>query len=145
ILADEHVPFLSVLRYKSSGMAKRAGWEHVWDMQRAEDAATGEAKKKKIREATPVPEKYVSADFRKKSYWDQRGKLDVPKERFISYPPGRRDADPSELLGWAGWDHREQAHVLATLVTTREQSDGWRADRLAPLLAGLREVMPWVR
>jgi hypothetical protein len=35
--------------------------------------------------------------------------------------------------------------VLATLVTTREQSDGWRADRLTPLLAGLREVMPWVR
>ncbi len=145
LLEDEHVPFLPILRYKPSGLVKRAGWERVWELQRAEDAATDELTARKIRESIPVPQKYVSADFVKKSYWDERGKLDVPKERFISYPYCGRPVDPSLLLGWAGWDHREQAHVLATLVTQREQADDWEADRLAPLLAGLREVMPWVR
>ena len=32
------------------------------------------------------PPKYTSADFLKTSYWRHRGKLDVPKERFVSYP-----------------------------------------------------------
>ena len=31
------------------------------------------------------------------------------------------------------------------LVVHRDQQDGWSAERLTPLLAGLREVMPWVR
>jgi hypothetical protein len=31
------------------------------------------------------------------------------------------------------------------LVVEREQDGGWGADRLAPLLAGLRELLPWVR
>ncbi|MFI6800320.1 DUF7008 domain-containing protein [Streptosporangium canum] len=39
----------------------------------------------------------------------------------------------------------EQAQALATLTVDREQSHGWDARRLAPLLAGLREVLPWVR
>ena len=41
----------------------------------------------------PVPPKYTGADFAKVSYWRNRGKLDVPKERFISYPKAGRDAD----------------------------------------------------
>ena len=31
----------------------------------------------------PVPPKYTSADFLKSDYWRLRGKLDVPKERWI--------------------------------------------------------------
>ena len=34
----------------------------------------------------PVPPKYATADFQKSDYWRLRGKLDVPKERWISYP-----------------------------------------------------------
>lgn len=145
LVADEHVPFLAALRYKPSGLTKRKDWEEVWDLQRQEDAAPDEPAKKKIRESIPVPPKYASSDFVKPSYWRNRGKLDVPKERFISYPHGGRDGDPSLLLGWAGWDHREQAQALAILIVEREQTDGWNADRLTPLLAGLREVLPWVR
>jgi hypothetical protein len=92
-----------------------------------------------------VPPKYTSADFVKASYWRNRGKLDVPKERFVSYPHAGRDGDPSLLIGWAGWDHREQAQALAILIVEREQTDGWGAERLTALLAGLREVLPWVR
>lgn len=145
LLESEHVPFLAALRYKLSGLVKRQDWEYVWDLQRQEDAAPDEDAKRAIRSAIPVPPKYTSADFVKQSYWQQRGKLDVPKERFISYLGGGRDVDPTLLLGWAGWDHREQAHALATLIADRQQSDGWDAVRLTPLLAGLREVMPWVR
>ncbi|GIJ25146.1 DNA methylase [Micromonospora qiuiae] len=145
LVADEHVPHLAALRYKESGLTKRADWEQVWDLQRAEDALPDEAAKREFRKQIPVPPKYTSADFAKASYWKHRGKLDVPKERFVSYPGASRDGDPSLLIGWAGWDHREQAQALATLIVAREQEDGWVADRLLPLVAGLREILPWVR
>ncbi|SDT66952.1 BREX-2 system adenine-specific DNA-methyltransferase PglX [Actinoplanes derwentensis] len=145
LIADEHVPHLAALRYKDSGLAKRADWEHVWELQREEDALPDEAAKREFRKKIPVPPKYGSADFLKTSYWRHRGKLDVPKERFISYPGGSRDGAPSLLIGWAGWDQREQAQALSTLIVAREQEDDWDAARLLPLLAGLREVLPWVR
>ncbi len=145
LVENEHVPFLAALRYKDSGLVKRADWESVWDQQRAEDAAATPEAAKAIRDRIPVPPKYAQADFRKASYWRARGKLDVPKERFISYQPAGPDNDPTLLIGWAGWDHREQAQALATLIVGRQDDDGWGAERLTPLLAGLYEVMPWVR
>ncbi|WP_405432273.1 BREX-2 system adenine-specific DNA-methyltransferase PglX [Micromonospora sp. NBC_00617] len=145
LVADEHVPHLAALRYKDSGLSKRTDWEQVWDLQRQEDALPDEAAKREFRKQIPVPPKYTSADFLKTSYWKHRGKLDVPKERFVSYPGASRDGDPSLLVGWAGWDHREQAQALATLIVAREQEDGWAIDRLLPLVAGLREILPWVR
>jgi hypothetical protein len=138
VIAEEHVPYLAALRYKPTGLAKRAEWEHVWDLQREEDR-TGE------RLDIAVPPKYGPTDFVKTSYWSQRGKLDVPKERFISYPGASPDGDDTLLLGWAGWDHKEQAQALVTLIRDRADDAGWGADRLTPLLAGLAEVMPWVR
>ena len=138
IIADQHVPYLAAMRYKDSGLRKRKQWEDVWEDQRAEDR-TGE------RFDIPVPPKYTSADFSKNSYWSQRGKLDVPKERFISYPGANPDGDPTLLLGWAGWDHRDQAQALVNLVNDRTSAAGWETDRMTPLLAGLAEVMPWVR
>lgn len=139
VIEPEHVPYLSVLRYKESGLRKRAQWEKVWEQQREEDR-TGE------RLDIKVPPKYTGADFLKQSYWSNRGKLDVPKERFISYPGASVDGDPSLLLGWAGWNHRDQAEALVNLVHDRVQDDGWEREdrRFVPLLSGLREVMPWV-
>jgi hypothetical protein len=144
LVADEHVPYLAALRYTDEGLAKRADWEHVWDKQREEDAASTEEEKRKIRRTIPVPPRYAPRDFLRNGYWRNRGKLDVPKERFISYPYASRDGDPALLLGWAGWDEREQAQALAILIVEREQRDGWGAEPLTPLLAGLREVLPWV-
>jgi hypothetical protein len=138
IIADEHVPFLAAMRYKDPGLRKRAQWEKVWVQQREEDK-TGK------RLDIPVPPKYASADFRKTSYWSQRGKLDVPKERFISYIEASPDGDPTLLLGWAGWDHKDQAQALVNVINDRTQEAGWEADRLKPLLAGLAEAMPWVK
>ncbi|MEV4078772.1 BREX-2 system adenine-specific DNA-methyltransferase PglX [Nonomuraea fuscirosea] len=138
ITATEHVPYLAVLRYKDTGLRKRAQWERTWEQQREEDA-TGE------RLNIAVPPKYGSGDFRKTSYWRNRGKLDVPKERFISYENAGSEADTSLLLGWAGWDHREQAHALMILIEERGTHDLWDTHQLTPLIAGLRELMPWVK
>ncbi|MFE2487229.1 BREX-2 system adenine-specific DNA-methyltransferase PglX [Streptomyces mirabilis] len=138
VIADEHVPYLAAMRYKDSGLRKREQWEDVWEQQREEDR-TGR------RLDIPVPPKYSSADFLKSSYWSNRGKLDVPKERFISYLEAGPDADPTVLLGWAGWDHKDQAQALINLIEDRTEQSGWDTERLTPLLAGLHEVMPWVR
>ena len=138
LITDEHVPFLSALRYKPSGMKKRADWEEVWDLQRKEDAAPDEPAKRKIRDSIPLPPKYTSADFLRPSYWRARGKLDVPKERFISY--GQTNAATPELYGWAGWDHREQAQALATYFTNMALS----TEEITPFLAGLLELQPWL-
>ena len=90
----------------------------------------------------PVPPKYTSADFRKPSYWSARGKLDVPKERFIVYPGAGRETDPTPLLGWAGWDHAQQSLALATIIQQREAEGADEA--LVPLVAGMAELQPWV-
>ncbi|GAA4479473.1 BREX-2 system adenine-specific DNA-methyltransferase PglX [Rhodococcus olei] len=138
LLADEAVPYLAAMRYKESGLRKRAEWERVWDLQRDEDAG--------LIKATdiPVPPKYTSADFAKSSFWSHRGKLDVPKERFISYPGAGRATDPTPLLGWAGWNHAQQGLALATIYAYRE-SEGMPLTELVPVVAGIAEVLPWVR
>ncbi|MFJ4778886.1 BREX-2 system adenine-specific DNA-methyltransferase PglX [Streptomyces sp. NPDC088762] len=137
VVADEHVPYLAAMRYKDSGLRTRKEWEDVWELQRKEDR-TGQ------RLDIEPPAKYKSSDFLKPSYWANRGKLDVPKERFISYPEAGPDADSTLMLGWAGWDHKDQAEALFDLLKARDVRDAWDTERLVPLLAGLREVMPWV-
>ncbi len=136
LLADEAVPYLAAYRYKDSGLRKRDAWEETWRLQRREDAG------EKVG-TIPVPPKYTSADFRKNSYWQARGKLDVPKERFILYPGAGRETDPTPLLGWAGWDHAQQALALALIIGDRGK-DGWADERLVPLVAGLAESQPRV-
>lgn len=139
LMSDEHVPFLARLRYKPSGLKKRADWEHVWDLQREEDAEPDELAKRKIRDSIPVPPKYTSADFLRTSYWRARGKLDVPKERFISY--GQVNVATPQLYGWAGWDQREQAVALDTYIAIHE---ALTPEEVTPLLAGLLELQPWL-
>ncbi|WP_432011661.1 BREX-2 system adenine-specific DNA-methyltransferase PglX [Streptomyces cucumeris] len=139
LVTTEHVPFLAALRYKPSGLKKRADWEHVWDLQRQEDAASDEPMKRKIRDSIPVPPKYASADFFRPSYWKARGKLDVPKERFISY--GQTNAATPTLYGWAGWNHQEQAYALLVHIASHESMG---AEELTPFLAGLLELQPWL-
>jgi hypothetical protein len=136
LLADEAVPYLAAYRYKESGLRKREAWEETWVLQRRDDAGERVG-------PVAVPPKYTSADFRKNSYWQARGKLDVPKERFILYQDAGRETDPTPLLGWAGWDHAQQSLALLLIIGEREK-DGWADDLLVPLVAGLAELQPWV-
>jgi hypothetical protein len=137
LVESESAPFLPVLRYKDSGLRKRADWEATWELQRKEDRG------EKVG-AIPVPPKYTSADFLKSSYWSLRGKLDVPKERFVSYPGTERSDDPTLVFTWAGFDHAQQAQAVAGYYLERKEQDGAGVDALVPLLAGLRELLPWL-
>jgi hypothetical protein len=91
----------------------------------------------------PVPPKYTSADFLKTDYWRLRGKLDVPKERWISYPYCSTESDPTLVVVWAGWNHLQQATALVAYYDAHKR-EGWDAKRLTPLLAGLDQLLPWI-
>jgi hypothetical protein len=131
------VPYLARLRYTDKGLEKRAAWERTWALQRREDAGETVG-------PIPVPPKYDPKDFRDAAYYRLRGKLDVPKERFLSYPGCESDDDKQPLYGWAGWNHLQQAQALAALYEDRKR-EGWPKDRLRPMLDGLRELLPWLK
>jgi hypothetical protein len=137
LIASEAVPFLPVLHYTETGLRKRMQWEDTWALQRREDAGD------KLS-SFPAPPKYQSKDFLKSDYWRLRGNLDVPKERWISYPGCERGADGSLVIAWAGWDHLQQATALAGYYVEMKDNEGWEPIRLQPLLAGLLEVVPWL-
>lgn len=140
LVEGESVPLLPILRSKPSGLRKRAVWERTWDLQRQQDAG------KDVGEI-PVPPKYTNSsgkvDFLKPDYWRLRGSLDVPKERWVSNPHCSTDSDPSLVVGWAGWNHLEQATALVAYYDARKR-EGWDAKRLTPLLAGLDQLLPWI-
>jgi hypothetical protein len=138
LVVAEAVPFLPVLRYKPAGLTTRQVWERTWDLQRREDAGEDVG-------PIPVPPKYTSADFLSSDIWRLRGKLDVPKERFVSYSHCSRDGDPTLVVGWAGWGHLRQATALSSYYERMKTREGWTPDRLAPLLAGLDQLLFWLR
>jgi hypothetical protein len=142
----EGVPFLAGYRYTETGMEKRASWEDTWRLQRIEDEDKKklEAELKRLNlKSIPVPDKYGPKDFLR-HYWGLRGKLDVPKERFVTVPGGNTDDDTTPLVGWAGWNHLQVAQALSGLYQRRKTEDGWTKDRLVPLLAGIDERVPWL-
>jgi hypothetical protein len=163
LVEDESVPYLPVHRYKESGLRARKDWEATWELQRKEDVIEADIRKQHPREPgerlkvlirkaqqeqigdIPVPPKYSSKDFQKSSYWRLRGKLDVPKERWITYPGAERDGDLSPLIAWAGWDHLQQAQALAEYYLDAKSNQGWPVRKLRTLLAGLIDLLLWLK
>jgi hypothetical protein len=137
LVTSESVPYLPVLRYADTGLRKRAQWEETWAFQRREDAG------EKIGKIS-APPKYQNRDFLRSDFWRLRGSLDVPKERWISYPDCERGADGSLPIAWAGWNHLQQATALAGYYVEKKDTEGWDRMRLKPLLAGLLELVPWL-
>jgi hypothetical protein len=146
LVDSEGVPFLAGYRHAESGMEKRATWEETWRLQRIEDEDKSRLEtelKRLVLNRIPVPDKYRPKDFLR-HYWSLRGKLDVPKERFVTVPGGNTDEDTTPLVGWAGWNHLQVAQALAALYQRRKTEDGWTKERLVPLLAGIDERVPWL-
>ena len=170
LVEAESVPALPVQRYNPAGLVKRHDWERTWAQQRREDEIDADViattprrddetedehatrlkakqrhrKRKEIGDLTPAP-KYRSADFLNPTYWRLRGGLDVPKERFVSFPQMSRDNDPSLLVGWAGWNALELSQAVAAYISEVIEQDGWPPERLTPLLAVLQENLPWLK
>ena len=138
LLTGDTVPLLPIDRYRDSGLRNRAAWEETWDLQRREDGG------EKIGEM-PVPPKYKSSDFKSQTYWSLRGKLDVPKERFISFPGSERETDPSLPILWAGYDHLQQARAVAAYFQDLKENEAAAPPKLGKLLACILELLPWLK
>jgi len=161
LVLDAAVPHPATLRLTEKGLQKRSVWERVWDLQRQEDRidarrglpdddprhlsedAAELLKRREVGEI-PVPPRYAKADFRSATAWSFRGKLDVPKERFVLVPGAEREGDSSPVLGWAGWDERDLARALAERIILLREHEAADSGRLAPLLAGVLELLPWI-
>jgi hypothetical protein len=118
--------------YTVSGLAKRQAWEQVWDLQRREDA--GEA----VEAGAPPPEfsqgsRGKATDFLRAEYWKLRGRLDVPKERFIAFTevPGRSGVET--LYGWAGWTAQQRVKAILAIDEELEDASVPLADRIGLL------------
>lgn len=136
LLGGEAVPGLGALRYKPSGLEKFRAWEHTWELQRAEDR--GE------RVDVPLPPKYGPTDFLKSTYWSARGKLDVPKERFTSFPGSKLPDDATDVYGWVGWDHGERGLAVARFANDLSRA-GASDEQVIPLVGVLLELEPWLK
>lgn len=111
--------------FKNSGLDKRIVWERTWEAQRREDAGDS---------ALPEnPPHYAQDDFLQSEYWQLRGSLDIPKERFIAFTevPGR-DAS-NTLYGWAGWTPLQRLKALLTIDEELEDAGVPLADRIGVL------------
>ncbi len=166
LVAAESVPALPVLRYKPSGLEKRAVWERTWELQRQEDRLQSQidALEQQIKRANtasqptaalesqitalksqlpniPVPPKYTAADFLSGTFWLLRGKLDVPKERWTTFPHCP-SPDGSLTIAWAGYDHLQLARAIAERYETAKQHEGLKIE---PLLAAIAHLIPWLK
>lgn len=162
LVAESSVPMLPMDLYKEPGLRNRAAWEETWAKQRLEDAigertslpkdhdmylnpAAAAQKKREELGEVPIPPKYKSTDFRKGSYWTLRGKLDVPKERFISFPGCERESDPSLPILWAGLDHLQQARAIAAYYQDLKENEAAAPAKIGKLLACILELLPWLK
>jgi hypothetical protein len=166
LIEDQSVPALPVLRYKPTGLDKRIAWESTWELQCEEDRINAlieplvkqreeaqnagkptsaiEAQIKTLKATLPdiaVPPKYTSADFLKSSHWKLRGKLDVPKERWVSFPHCEGE-DGSLVIAWAGYDHLQMARAIAERYEVAREHEG---RKLVPLLAAIGQLIPWLK
>ena len=92
-----------------------------------------------------MPPKYRSSDFLKGDFWRLRGKLDVPKERWVSFPYCEGE-DGTLMIAWAGYDTLQQARAISAYYVDVQERLGGRDDpRLVPLLACLIELLPWLK
>jgi len=105
-----------------------------------------------IVELAPVIQKHndwlagkESAGFLKGDYWRLRGKLDVPKDRWVSFPHCE-GPDGKLVVAWAGYDHLQLARAISAYYVDVQERLGGRDDpRLVPLLACLIELLPWLK
>ena len=108
-LLDEHgLPDHPYRIYTDEGLRKLRQWQEVWRLQDREDAG----EKLKI----PKPPEFAKGDFQSERYFKLRGKLNVPRERFLVF---------AELLparyGWNGWRDLKRALAQVESYTAVEQ------------------------
>ncbi|MFG3021807.1 BREX-2 system adenine-specific DNA-methyltransferase PglX [Streptomyces sp. NPDC048254] len=139
LLVDEHVPQATPLRYQASGLRKRTRWEELWETQRRDDRE-GNADEA----PSPAPPRFALADFMRTSYWRQRGKFDIPSERFVSFASSASPLSLTTTIGWAGWSAYERARAVLDLLDTDSHAHTHRPESALPLLRAIADLLPWV-
>ncbi len=97
----------------------------------------------------PKTPEYRSKEFSDRTAWKLRGKLNIPRERFIHYVGFDHTLRGEEApesggpwFGWAGWDAVERAEALAFLIEQANRA-GWEMRwRQCGLRAALRDLLP---
>ena len=128
--------------YTEEGMRTRAAWLATWALQDHEDAG------EKVE--VPLPPKYAKSDFQRPEFFQTRGKLDVPRERFVAFADVGAPA-----WGWNGWRDlaRATAQVEALEQVRHEpvhplprpsHNDPRRCGATLGLWASLDDVRRWV-
>ncbi|MDC0721696.1 BREX-2 system adenine-specific DNA-methyltransferase PglX [Nannocystis bainbridge] len=135
LLTDDAVPNHPFHRYSKSGLVKHQAWEQTWEDQRREDA--GE------RVTPAVPPTYAQPDFNTRRIFELRGKLDVPRERYIAFTEVHGSTDAGTLYGWAGWTPLQRLKAILAIDEDREDAGVSLADRIA-LLDSAWRLLPEV-
>ena len=111
--------------YTPEGLLKLGEWKRVWALQDQEDAKVTQLSDPRTNaplldeagkptNTIPLPPKFDKADFQA-DYFATRGKLNVPRERFIAFT----DLTPTRY-GWNGWRDRERALAQVEAYTLAE-------------------------
>ncbi|KYG04932.1 hypothetical protein BE21_43850 [Sorangium cellulosum] len=129
--------------FTAEGLLKRAAWEETWRLQHLEDEGRLPLGEDGKPIPIPVPRKYDRTDYQRPEFWSLRGKLDVPKERFIAFTEVPPPVGEETLYGWAGWTHRERARVLLALDEQLENAGVPVADRYG-VMHGVWFLLPYV-
>lgn len=134
LLRANALPDNSHRLYSDEGRRKLDEWKRVWALQDQEDAwerAAAEAKERgeaapvkrlvdpndpsRQLDAIPLPPKFDKQDFARPEFFAVRGKLNVPRERFILFA----DISPNRF-GWNGWRDRDRALAQVEAFTLAE-------------------------
>jgi len=102
-----------------------------------------------IRKVRVEGAQFKRNDFSDGTAWKLRGKLNIPRERFIAYnefDQTHRASDAPQTggpwFGWAGWDAEQRADALAFLLDKANRA-GWEVRwRQCGLRSGLRDLLP---
>lgn len=115
LLTNQSLPDAPYRLYTAAGQEKLQKWREVWALQDRED-------KGETGLDIPVPPEFKKEDFAKKAWFDVRGKLNVPRERFVQFA----ELKPVRF-GWNGWRDTQRALAQVEALTVVE------TDPLEPL------------
>ena len=122
---------------RPTGLGKRARvGASTW-----ESAATGGRETGRSMKSHVPPEVRVR-DFLSSTFWGPRGSWMCPRSASSATRALSANADPTLVIGWAGWDHLQQAKALAAYYVRMKEQEGWAPERLQPLLGGPARTGP---
>lgn len=85
---------------------------------------------------------FKASDFARNIYWKVRGKLNIPRERYIEYRE-MGTAGNGTYYGWAGWGAVDRAKALAYLL--QQAMSRGLTDAVPRLRESLKDLLPELR